>query len=298
MKKITLLAALLVGAVSFSQQVIIDRLPDSTTGLISTLGDNGVGVYCADYFVLNNDTTLETITVPGFTNAPPLSIWIEGFNIFIYTNAGSAPSGNPEVTGSGVVEFSEIDPADYTLIEDGTTGQTTFQVDVTHVNGGTPITLPAGEYWISAFPNVIGGPTDAGRWNWYGSASSAPAIEPMLIDPSDLFGGATNWTNISSLIGDSFPSLAWQLTGAETIGIEDNLAESVSVYPNPATSVLNISLPSNIEVKNSSLIDMLGRTTGVVYSNGEMNISNLAPGVYFLNLETTAGSYTQKVVKQ
>lgn len=298
MKKFTLLAALLVGAVSFSQQVIVDRLNDSTTGLISTLGDSGVGVYCADYFVLNNATTLESVTVPGFTNEPPLSIWIEGFNLYIYTHDGSSPSGNPEIIGSGVVEFREIDPADYTLIEDPTTGETTFVVDFTSVNGGTPITLPAGEYWISAFPNVIGDPTGPGRWNWYGSASGSPAIEPMLIDPSDLFGGATNWTTISNLIGEPFPSLAWTLTGTETIGIEDNLAESVSVFPNPATSVLNISLPSNIEVTNSSLIDMLGRTTGVVYNNGEMNISGLAPGVYILNLETTAGSYTQKVIKQ
>ena len=296
MKKITLMAALLVGAISFSQTTIIDRVPDNTTGLIATQGDNGTGVYVADYFVLNNSTTLGELTAYGFTNETPLGIWVEGFNVFIYTHNGTKPGGNPEMFGTGVVELAEIDPADFTL--DETQGQF-FTVNFTQANGGTPITLPAGEYWISAFPNVIGGPADAGRWNWYGNLSSAPAYVPMLIDPADLFGeGATDWIKIEDLIGDTFPSLAWTLTGEETIGVEDNLAEMVSIYPNPATSVLNINLPSNIEVENASLIDMLGRTTGVVYSHGEMNVSNLAPGVYFLSLETTAGSYTQKIVKQ
>lgn len=83
-----------------------------------------------------------------------------------------------------------------------------------------------------------------------------------------------------------------------TVSVGDNLAEMVSIYPNPTTSVLNISLPSNVEVQSSSLVDVLGRTTGVVYSNGEMNVSALAQGVYFLKLETNLGSYTQRIVKQ
>lgn len=88
------------------------------------------------------------------------------------------------------------------------------------------------------------------------------------------------------------------LTIDDVLSVNDVLAQSVSVYPNPASSVLNISVPSNIQVENSSLVDMLGRKTGVVYSNGEMNVSGIAPGVYFLTLETNLGSYTQKIVKQ
>lgn len=84
----------------------------------------------------------------------------------------------------------------------------------------------------------------------------------------------------------------------DALSVGSNLAEMVSIYPNPASTVINISLPSNVDVESSSLIDMLGRTTGVVYSNGEMNISSLAPGVYFLNLETNMGSHTQRIIKQ
>ena len=82
----------------------------------------------------------------------------------------------------------------------------------------------------------------------------------------------------------------------DALSVGDVLSQHVSVYPNPASDVFKISLPSNVEVLKSALVDVLGKTTGVVYNNGEMNVSALAPGVYFLNLETNFGSYNQKVV--
>ena len=86
--------------------------------------------------------------------------------------------------------------------------------------------------------------------------------------------------------------------GDELLSVGENLAASVSVYPSPATDVLNVQLPSNVVVQNSSLVSVLGKTTGVTLSNGVMNVSGIAPGVYFLNLETNMGTYTQKVIKQ
>src|SRR5690554_272935 len=298
MKKITSLFALLfVVAMGYAQDPVIDRFPDNTTGLISTLGDDGTGVYCADYFVLDEETTLGEATFFGLASTPGMSIFVEGFNVFIYENGGSSPAGNPEDFGTGVLELSEIDPADYTLFEDGQ--YVDFTLSFTQANGGNQVTLPAGEYWIDVFPNVIGGPADAGRWNWFGSISSTPAYEPMLIDPADLFGeGATDWVAISGLIGEAFPSFAWNMSNEPKVSVGDNIAEMVSIYPNPTTDVFNIQLPASVEVISSSLVDVTGRTTGIEYNNGQMNVSGLAQGVYFLNLETSHGSLTQKVVKQ
>ena len=84
----------------------------------------------------------------------------------------------------------------------------------------------------------------------------------------------------------------------DELSTNDVLADKVSVYPNPATDILNIDLPSNIVVNSSSLVDVLGRTTGVVYRNGQMDVAGLSQGVYFLKLDTNLGTYTQKVVKQ
>ncbi len=82
------------------------------------------------------------------------------------------------------------------------------------------------------------------------------------------------------------------------LGTNDNLAAVTSIFPNPASDVLNVSFPSNVEVLNSSLYNVLGQETGVRLVNGTMNVSDLEKGVYILNVKTTAGSLTQKIVKQ
>lgn len=297
MKKITLLAALLVGAVSFSQTVI-DRAPDHTSGLISTLGDDGTGVYCADYFVLTTATELGDITIPGIASTPPLGLWVEGFNVYIFSNSSGVPGGNPELAGTAVVELAELEPADFMLDEPGG-NSAIFSLNFTQANGGTPVVLPAGEYWISAFPNVIGGPADSGRWNWMGSMSGAPAFIPKLIDPSDLFGvGATAWMDIADLIGEPFPSFGWTLTGTAVVGVNDNLAEMVSIYPNPTSDILNLKVPSSVEITAVSMFDVLGKKVNVSFANNIVDTANLSAGIYMLKVETTAGSITQKIVKQ
>ncbi len=82
------------------------------------------------------------------------------------------------------------------------------------------------------------------------------------------------------------------------LSVDDYLLSRVSVYPNPASEVLNISAPSALEIKGAVLYDVLGKDTGVRLVNGTMNTSNLARGIYMLNLNTSAGKFIQKVVKQ
>ena len=301
MKKITLLAsALLMTAATFGQNVLVDRIADNTTGLISTKGDDGTGVYCADYFSVTSDVALGELTLYGLNNASatPIEPFVTGFNVYLYEISGAVPAGNPEVAGSGILELGDIDPSLYTITEDGQ--NTDFTVNITDANGGNQVVLEAGNiYWLSVFPSVEGGPDGDGRWNWFGSLSSFPNEEPVLIDPSDIFGaGATDWTNIAGLIGEAFPSFAWKLTDEPIASIGDNLAEMIAVYPNPTTDVLNLNIPSNIEVTNVAMYDVLGKNVGAVYSNGTINTSSFAQGVYTLKVETTSGTLTQKVVKQ
>ena len=301
MKKITLLAsALLMTAATFGQNLIIERIQDNNTGLISTKGDDGTGVYCADYFSVTSDVALGELTLYGLNNASatPIEPFVTGFNVYLYEISGAVPAGNPEVAGSGILELGDIDPSLYTITEDGQ--NTDFTVNITDANGGNQVVLEAGNiYWLSVFPSVEGGPDGDGRWNWFGSLSSFPNEEPVLIDPSDIFGaGATDWTNIAGLIGEPFPSFAWNLTDEPIASIGDNLAEMIAVYPNPTTDVLNLNIPSSIEVTNVAMYDVLGKNVGAVYSNGTINTSSFAQGVYTLKVETTSGTLTQKVVKQ
>src|SRR5699024_5234128 len=174
MKKITLLVAafLFIGTAAFSQ--VIDRTPDEGgQGLISTKGSDGTGVYSADYFELDEDVVLGDLVFFGFGGSPQsggdgtIGDYVTGFNVYIFANSDAEmPDGNPENAGNAVLELS--DATDYELEEDfPDTGElgSNFTINVTDANGGDQVTLPAGEYWISAFPTVEGGPADAGRWN-------------------------------------------------------------------------------------------------------------------------------------
>ncbi len=96
--------------------------------------------------------------------------------------------------------------------------------------------------------------------------------------------------------GDLFGNLVFG--DCPLLSLENNLAELVSIYPNPVSNRLNIELPSNIVVNKAIIYDILGKDTGSRLVNGAIDTSNLARGVYILNLETDSGTLTQKIVKK
>ncbi len=72
-----------------------------------------------------------------------------------------------------------------------------------------------------------------------------------------------------------------------------------SIYPNPATTILNISNPNNIEVKNISITDINGRIVkNQEGSLTQVNVSDLNAGVYFITIEAEEGNTTKKFIKQ
>jgi hypothetical protein len=72
-----------------------------------------------------------------------------------------------------------------------------------------------------------------------------------------------------------------------------------SIYPNPATSVLNISNNNNLDIKNISVVDVNGRTIkNQAGSLSQINVSDLNAGVYFVTIEAAEGKTTKKFIKQ
>jgi len=79
-------------------------------------------------------------------------------------------------------------------------------------------------------------------------------------------------------------------------GIVENNT-SVSIFPNPATTVLNV------EAEGFSTIELVNVLGQVVYSanatnNMQINVSNLDNGVYFVRLNGANGTATQKFIKK
>ena len=222
MKKIKLtLAAFALAFTAFAQDVVIERLTDNTTALITTNGSDDAGVFCADFFTLEEDTTLGNFTFPGsYSSAVEIGDLLTGADLYIYQDLNGSPNANP-TTANALVNLTSVQLGaglELRLVDNIESG---FIINVTAANGGSQITLPAGNYWVAFAPAVVGGSAGAGRWNWNGSFTTQtgifPANESLLIDSDNLFGAnATDWTGISSLIGVDFPSFAWTLTSEGT----------------------------------------------------------------------------------
>jgi hypothetical protein len=79
------------------------------------------------------------------------------------------------------------------------------------------------------------------------------------------------------------------------------LSGKFSVYPNPTSNVLNIENSANATMETIELTDLNGRVVKslrVDATTAEVNISDLAAGVYMMNVNTDQGIAVKKVVKQ
>lgn len=78
--------------------------------------------------------------------------------------------------------------------------------------------------------------------------------------------------------------------------IKNNVANTISIFPNPAKDLVNI---SNVPNANISINDISGKT---IYTknncseNEKINISNLNSGIYFIRIENNNEVFTKKLI--
>ncbi|MCF8459682.1 MAG: T9SS type A sorting domain-containing protein [Flavobacteriales bacterium] len=89
-------------------------------------------------------------------------------------------------------------------------------------------------------------------------------------------------------------------SGVEVGVREANTQKNISVYPNPSADVFNIKLPSDVKNESLTLRNTLGQvlfSTRVSGTQSQIDLSNLADGVYFLSIDGNAATVT-KLIKQ
>lgn len=186
-----------------------------------------------------------------------------------YFEAGNAPLVDTGVGSNTFVDYTEIAFPGGDVRSFGADLYTVFSaanVDVrVYGTGGL----------LGTFPVAVANPT------FWGVIANEPIIR---IEIEDL-----------SLVNAEF--IAMFEFGTCPLGVEETLAELVSVYPNPTKDELRVSIPSWIEVDGSAMYDITGRDTGIRLIDGTMNTSALSPGIYLLKLSTSSGTLTKKIIK-
>jgi hypothetical protein len=80
------------------------------------------------------------------------------------------------------------------------------------------------------------------------------------------------------------------------------LAATFNLYPNPATNVVNITNSENILVQQVTIYDTSGKQLSTQTFNNEaeiqLNIENLASGLYMLHIQTNEGTAVKQLVKK
>ena len=121
----------------------------------------------------------------------------------------------------------------------------------------------------------------------------------------DLEAYATYELRVQAVCGDGIVS-DWSnvlVAVAQGAGIEDYLAKSVTLYPNPATNTLNVSVSdASIRITGVEIYNVYGQMINVeaqsLASQQRIDISGLASGVYYVRIVTDGGLVTKPFVKK
>ena len=97
-----------------------------------------------------------------------------------------------------------------------------------------------------------------------------------------------------------FSSMSYDDTDCGLSVDQEDLEANVVVFPNPATEIIYVQV-NGLKVEEVNVLDMTGRTLETFTSSNqavEVNVSNIPAGTYFINVATSKGSFTRKIVVQ
>jgi len=84
---------------------------------------------------------------------------------------------------------------------------------------------------------------------------------------------------------------------AATLAVSDVNKKAVSIYPNPATEVLNLNVDSKIN--SADIYDLAGKLVkSASVADNKVNVKDLQNGTYVLKVNTEAGSTSHKFIKK
>ncbi len=144
---------------------------------------------------------------------------------------------------------------------------------------------------------------DGSEWCGFGDVFNNN-ISALAVHQGELYmGGAFTTINNDTVLrvakwtGGDFVEVCGSLTGVEDV--ERNSRE-VSIHPNPTPGPLTIT--STKPLLSVAVVDMLGRVLlserGNASNTTALDLSHLPAGIYVLRMETEAGTWAQRVVRE
>jgi hypothetical protein len=292
MKKITLLtAAFLMSLGVYAQQTLSHSVSQVSEGggvacasnpdELPQSGDEGVSdnifyrAYTPSDFDFNGEFTAMGIGfIAEFTDVAGTDPTVTS-TVRLFTSSAVFPAGTLTEIASQAF--------DVTAADDGVAFEVMFD---------TPAVIDASTQLIVAI-DIAANPGPPNNYDFRIGVNGAGQNSPSYLSST-----ACGLTTIGTFAAIGFPDnhTILNLIGDEVLSNDEFSLAKISVYPNPTSDILKVTLPSTIELTGATLYDVLGRNAGVAINNGEMKVAHLTSGIYILNIETTGGELTKKVV--
>jgi Secretion system C-terminal sorting domain len=133
-------------------------------------------------------------------------------------------------------------------------------------------------------------------WNPGTGSTGLPAANwtgPFALDEIDFVSGTpTTNTGVSEIVFDNLTVKATATEGL--LGVTEIADATFGVTPNPARDFVTIT--TNDTLKSVELFDMNGRTVLVSEGVNQINVSDLASGIYMMKVTSDKGTATKKLI--
>ena len=241
------------------------------------MGVDDNGPYAADDYGMRYDGSVwqtfgeylgspavATIRANGYTNGKSAN----GFNIL----PGQNPfTGTP---GNNTTELSNISGDTYSHIGSG----------VIMPNNPTASSLQGYDIWRSDDNQVT-----------FNKINTSIVTDTTYVDMSVEYG--LHYYYVTSVFIECTSDSSNIVMADVVTGIDPQVTSNFSIYPNPATEVVNIKSSDNIT--NIEIMNYLGQTVytkqNVDNKTAKVNVTGLMNGVYFVKVTTTQGIRTVKI---
>ena len=270
----------------------------ATTGLadgfhslyVRTLNsDSNWGLYDRQSFYLKSFTTTNITAAEYFFNTDP-GVG-NGTSIAVNTNTGQLTQLFTVPTTGLLEGFHSF----YLRTQSNNGDWSLYDRQIIYIKDFdlTPDEVSAAEYFIDSDPGIGNGTSAI-----FGDPSQTSQV--LNINSTGLIeGDHIFYVRVQDANGDWSIYDSALFTIDNSLGVENNLLSKITLLPNPFESNLSIKLSNNIQVLKVEIYNTIGQT---VYYNLEpentLELSTLKRGIYILNLKTSFGKASFKIVKK
>ena len=96
--------------------------------------------------------------------------------------------------------------------------------------------------------------------------------------------------------GTETASASVSFTVLDNTGVNEIDAAKVSVYPNPASSMLTINGLDGFANLNVKIVNLQGQVVREASNSLDINVSNIESGIYFIKIECDGQQYLKKFI--